>query len=174
VARLFNDASSEYLEITSAILTDPPITFACWAITDTVAVQRCIMGIFGSTQAVDWFSLEIAPGVLRALQRVGGQVTGRADSSTVPAVDVWEHYCGVFTNATSRAVYLNGGGKGTNTDNLIRAQTVNRTSIGRRSDQSPGQYWSGSIAKAAIWNAALTDAEVTQLAAGTPPLHGSP
>lgn len=80
----------------------------------------------------------------------------------------WQHLCGVFTNATDRAVFLDGGSKGTNSDNQtpvgINDFTIGNTYTGGTS------WFYGKLAHVAIWDIALSDAEVAQLAAGANPV----
>lgn len=79
-----------------------------------------------------------------------------------------QHGLAVWTSATSRAIYLDGSNKGTDTNSSTPAN-MDRTSIGREMDSSPGDSWDGMIAEFAVWNVALTDAEALILAAGYSP-----
>jgi hypothetical protein len=89
-------------------------------------------------------------------------------ASTVTALrlGVWAHVCGVFTSSVLRAAYLNGGDKQTNaTSNVPAAFTNTRWFISTAASLG----YSGSFAYPAIWNIALTDAEVYALAQGADP-----
>jgi len=67
---------------------------------------------------------------------------------------------------------MDGGNKGTNGSSRTPVG-INTTWLGRFIDSSP-QRWSGRIAEAAIWNVALSDAEVASLAKGYSPLFIQP
>jgi len=63
---------------------------------------------------------------------------------------------------------LNGGGNTTNTDNLV-ISGFTQIGIGARYTDSWGGFYNGDIAEPAIWNAALTAAEIASLAKGMTP-----
>jgi hypothetical protein len=52
--------------------------------------------------------------------------------------------------------------------------TLNRTTIGRRTNSALSGYYSGRVAEAAIWSVALADAEIAALAAGVLPYRVRP
>lgn len=171
MARTFVTASSQYLEIASAVLSAVEITMACWYNVSSLATSQALMCI-GNSGAGDRFELLINGSTnIQATAATSSAAT--ASSSTAPSTGVWQHACGVFTSATSRAAFLNGGGKGTNATNRTPSG-VNQTAIGRRNNNSPGLYVGGRIMEAGIWNTSLTDAEVASLAAGMCPLSIRP
>ena len=66
------------------------------------------------------------------------------------------------------SIYLDGGGEGV--ASAVRDPSgLDRVSIGRMGDSSPGSYMSGRVAGPFIYNAALSLAEVRALALGAPP-----
>jgi hypothetical protein len=74
----------------------------------------------------------------------------------------------VFTSSSSRSIFVNAN-KYSNTDSLTISSPT-RFAIGCSWDSASNSFFnSGSIAEAAVWNAALTDAEVASLAAGFTP-----
>jgi len=168
MARLFDDAASEYLERTEAVLTGTPITVACWFRSDAV-VDQFLVGLH-DTSATPYIALNAwSDGVLYATVRDAATFS-EAATSTSWAVNTWHHGCGIFASATSRSVYLDGGGLGTNATSRT-ATGIDTTCIGVRANSGThSEYMSGRIAEAAIWNVALTGAEVAILAAGYSPL----
>jgi hypothetical protein len=89
-------------------------------------------------------------------------------------LNTWHHACGVFAGQTSRSVYLDAAGKQTGTVD-VPLSDYNVTNIGvLGSGAILGNYWDGDLAHAAIWNVALTDAEVASLAIGFSPLFVRP
>jgi hypothetical protein len=98
---------------------------------------------------------------------------GFATSSEAQAANItfnrWQHGCGVWASSSSRACYLNGANKGTDST-AITTGTLDTGFVGVGSGGSAyAQFWPGSIAEAAVWNAALSDQEVAALAAGLNP-----
>ena len=93
-----------------------------------------------------------------------------AKASVNASLNAWQHVVGVFATNSSRSCMIHGANKVTNTD-ARNAITQNRTTIGAlRYAGSLYNYFTGRIAEAAIWGAALNDAEVSALAQGyTPP-----
>lgn len=100
---------------------------------------------------------------------LGGGSSGSATAVTPvaapnPSASEWHHACGVWTSASSRAAFIDGGNKGTNATSTTPSGIVS-TAIGQASFNA-----GGSIADVAIWNVALSDAEVLALARGMSPM----
>jgi hypothetical protein len=85
---------------------------------------------------------------------------------TVNIDGVWAGYVGMWTNDSSRTIYLQSI---TNTDTGTATITVSNTlqhlSIGE--NWGSAQDWAGKMAEIAIWNSTLTTQEVTDYLAGT-------
>lgn len=172
MSRLFDDASSEFLEVDVAPATATPLTLGCWFYADDVAVNHNLMGIFNKDEVDEWFTLIFAGAVSdKVVAQVG--ISGAALTSTSATINTWHYATGVFTSSTSRDVFIDGGGKGSNTDTFAPSG-VNRVSVGRKGGPTPADYFSGRIAEAAIWDVALTDVEVAVLATGVSPLRVRP
>jgi hypothetical protein len=172
MARFIGDGTSGRLT-SSPPITVEPLTMACWfrqsAISGT-AVSRLMS--LSRSDSNNYWSLNTFDAALQ-LAAVGtsvGAVSINAGGSLT--ANTWHHAAGVFTSNTSRAVLLDGGGKTTNTSNVVHGATVDHFGIGT-------QYFSGSlltnnacdmiIANAAIWDVALTDDEIACLAKGFSP-----
>lgn len=170
MSRLFDDAASMYLEHGAAVVTSPPFTFACWFTSDEDPpdASQVLLSI-GETTSANRYYLGWSAVLGRIYAGARDTADSYAQTSTSPSANVWQHACYVEAATNSRAVYLNGGGKGVETTNRIpsglTATAVGAThTIGGR-----GAYWSGRIAWPCIWNVALSDSEVAQLASGLPP-----
>ena len=177
MARLFDDASSEYLERGDACgISAYPVTMACWFYGDDNSVNIVMMSL-GNTVGTGVLHLMVRnppDSDLLAFAENDSAVSAFALTSTDWSVNIWHHGTVVFASATDRRVFLDGGGKGTNATNIAWG-TQNRTEIGsRRRDNVNEAFFSGSIAEAGIWNIALTDAEAAILAAGYSPLFVQP
>lgn len=176
MARLFDDGSSQYLTAGGDLgITDFPFTMAAWAKSDTSSpTNQAVMGFGRAGSANPFHSLRLRdPGDsdLIAISFVGSQ--GFAASSTQWSTATWHHCCGVFSGDAARAVYLDGAGKGTDSTNVGNG-IIEDFEIGRQPSTTATSYLSGDVAEAAVWNVALTDAEVAILAAGYSPLFVRP
>ena len=93
------------------------------------------------------------------------------NTTTGYTVGKWHHACGVSAAVNDRRVYIDGGSKGTGAANLATAWTMDLLAVGARYVSTAySMYFDGAIADAAIWNVALTDAEVFRLSRGVSPL----
>lgn len=166
MARRFVLASSQYLEYSGAVVTATPLTMACWLRTNNTTDTQALLCL-GNTGAASYFMMGVEPTRSFALLSQTG-ISSQAVSTVAPAAGCWQHVTAVFASSTSRAAYVNGRGKGTNTTSLTPSG-MNVTNVGRYRFSSAGYYTDGVVADAAIWNAALTDAEVLLLAQGVLP-----
>lgn len=170
-------STSNFLRNATAIVTGTPLTISAWAWTDSNSVTAqmiCSIVNSASTTNLNAFHLALSGGNIQALAADGTNDTYAAPTATHP-LNTWFHACGVYTSATSRAAYLNGGNKGTNTGSRTPSG-LNRTSIGKRDNATGDRPFSstGFIAEVAIWNDSLTDAEVASLATGISPFKIRP
>lgn len=173
MARLFDDASTQSLANAAAAVTAVPLTMACWVYSDDATIEQVPMSIVPAGSAGDRFALYLAGDVAGdfAQAAVGSSTIGtsRANATAGYSVNTWHHIAGVFTSATLRAAFIDGGNKGTNTANNTPAVTLDRTCIGAIADSLPRAFFSGRIAEAAIWNVALSDEDIASLAKGFSP-----
>ncbi|MDD4924807.1 MAG: LamG domain-containing protein, partial [Dehalococcoidales bacterium] len=177
---LFDDANSEYLSVSSGAVTDYPFTMAAWVWSnDLPASGFTSYPIISLTDVDDGYdrdhiSIYANNGAPRfdAFTATNWDATGRAyspDSASNLASSTWYHVCGVFASGSSRIVYTNGGFATSNTTSLT-PNTRDTTSIAARVNSGgPSSYLSATVAEAAIWNVALTNAQCSQLAAGAFP-----
>lgn len=162
MARSFN-GSSDHLTASSAVVTAAPLTIAAWFYATAMGNQD-VASIGDTAGDGNYFRLN--------LRSVGGieawANSAKAITSSNWAQNVWSHACGVFTTSTSRAAFLNGASKGTDTTSATPAG-LDSTSIGRLVRLNPTVFFSGRIAEVGVWNAALSDDEVASLAKGYSP-----
>ena len=174
MARLFDDASVEHLSVASTPVTAAPVTLACWAYTNDVTVRQDALSINQRNGAGNAFVIGIdgaAAGDKVFAKAYQADSNSQSVTGTGVSVNVWHHLCGVFTSATSRTAYIDGAAGGENTTSRTPAG-LNTITIGDL------EYWestmdapfSGGIAETAIWNVALTAAEIASLAKGLSPL----
>lgn len=172
------DGTADYLEATSAPATALPVTLVCWMRTDqttTSSVALCVgtNGGNGRVQVVYQGAVANDP---VAAQSISSDASGVEGVSGVTPGTAWFHAAAVFTSTTSRRAFVNGVGGTTNTtSNDPGASGWNRTLVGaRRNSTSIGAYYDGAIAEAAIYNVALSESEIEQLANGYSPLMVRP
>lgn len=182
MARLFDDANSQYLEYNGGVVTAVPISMACWFNTDDLTVLEMLMSVsavpIGPT-LTSTFCLYVDGTAAGDPVKAGTQnnTFAAAASSAGPSLNTWGHACGVWSAINARAAYFNGANKGTNNTSLT-PNVPTKTDIGCyytwTTSGVPYRFWSGLIAEAAMWNIALTDAEVAVLATGISPLAVHP
>lgn len=174
MARSNNATEGNYLSNGAAAITAAPCTLAAWFNPVNVTEDHILISCSQIGAASNWFFLaangSTAGDPVAASTNSSGS-EALALSSTSFVANSWQHGCAVFTSATSRTAYLNGGGAGNDTTNLTPSG-INRTYVGRLTGPDGSLYGSmnGAMAEAAIWSAALTAAEVLQLSKGLSPL----
>jgi len=173
MARSFN-GTSDYL--TSEDSTDlpsvVPLTLAAWFRSTSTTVTQNIISL-DTVDNTGGFRLlasgNTAGDPITANHR-SGSVAANANTTTGYTANTWYHACGVFTGNASRTAYINGGSSATNTTSKS-AITIDRVDMGANYNGSAyaSQLMSGRIAEAAVWNVALSAAEVSALASGVSP-----
>ena len=177
MARLFDNALSQYLERDSAVVATQPLTMAAWFNSDDATITQAILSVVDKDDASKMHFLEIAGAVAGDPVRMASIVAGSpsyAASTTGYTANTWFHAAGVVSASNARAAYINGGSKGTDATEEDPLLVLDRTSIGRLGDSTPSQYFSGSIAEVAVWDIALTDNEIIVLSKGFSPLFVRP
>lgn len=178
--RFFEDQSSEYAEVQSAILNTDGFTIAAWVRDDNttyVSTERSVFWIGDSADAAQFRTLFITnsagnPFSVKARSENGSGA--EATSTATAAQQTYIPIAGIFGSATSRDAFVSGGNKGSNTTSIIHSGDYNRTSIGGRRDSSPNRYFSGDICWVAVWDIELADAEIAALGTGTNPMRVRP
>lgn len=173
MARLFDDAQNEYLKISQAAVTAVPLTIACWAYIDDDTINNLLMAV-SDDNGWNGFLLFAAAADTCSFYTMGGGGTSIASSADTYSTNTWHHFCGVTSGTASRYAYLDGvPGNEETTDRTPGG--IDNTTIGCGYYGSAIQYpTSGRIAEGAIWNVALTTAEIEILAEGYSPLFVRP
>lgn len=167
MAREF-DGVNQYLSVAASPMLAPPFSMACWFNSDNNTSQLTTMEIAWSAVAGHYHSLSHNATTVHVASVGAGN--GQANSSGTITTGTWHHMAGVWTSTSSRAAFLDGGNKGTNSTG-VTVSNVNAMSIGARAaDSTPAFYFNGRIAEAAGWSVALTDDEVASLGEGACPL----
>ena len=167
--------SDVHIETSSAPVTVAPLSLSAWFKIDDLTHTGGILGVGASGSGNDLWGLDAAGTVGGDPLRFFSFDTSfsSADSSTGFSADTWHHACGVELSASSRAVYLDGGSKGTNADTRT-PDGSDEVQIGQYARSTGDGDLLGDVAEAAIWNVALTDAEALILSKGYSPLFVRP
>jgi hypothetical protein len=172
VARLFDNASSQFLRNATTPITAVPLTIVAWVRPDE-AITQSVFSIGDTGSNVHYFSLDLnaSHAALAQTRDASGLVT--ATAGTTGTINTWFHVAAVFSAINSRAAYTNGGAVGTNATSRTPVG-VDAMGIGRLERSSPTQLFSGRIAEAALWNVALSAGEIAALASGISPPYIQP
>ena len=162
------DADTEYLKISSTPVTAVPLTLCCWAYNTSLTTIAVTVEI--SSDGEDSAFGIGCDGVTAgdpawAIAKTGGSVaTGAAISTTGMTVNKWHHLCATFASATSRAIYIDGGSKGTSAVSRAPAN-LNIVFLGNDCVWGdPGSFpWPGRLSDVRIYNRVLSDTEVLAL-----------
>jgi hypothetical protein len=166
------NGTTQYLNTSSSPVSTYPLTLACWFNSDNVTNNETLIRLSNTSAPQNPnFNLRTGgatsgdPIAVTAFQ--GGGTAEVTNSTTGYSANIWNHACGVFSNTTSRTVYLNAGGSATGTLS-VNPVGMNSIYIGAGLDSFGNLtlYMDGRIAEVGIWNAALTAAEVASLAKG--------
>jgi hypothetical protein len=165
------NGTNQWLSHAAGIITATPLTIACWFKSDNDTTDQCLFSLGNTGTTGDLFALKASMDAAGNPVRMSTAAAGAfstAASSTGATVNVWHHACGVSASATSRAAYIDGGSKGTNTTSRTPSG-INASIIGRSERSTPIEYFNGEIAEVALWNVALGDDEVASLGKGCHP-----
>jgi len=166
------DGSDDRASAGATPVTAPPFTISLWFKPVDATTNGFLAGVSDTAGDNNYFRLrKNSDGTLSAAAFATSAAS--ATTTTTYTAGVWHHACARFTSATSRQVYLNGGGKGTNTTNRSPAG-VDSVCVGARVGATASDLVASDIAHVAIWNVALTDQEIAALARGTSPLSIRP
>lgn len=169
MARTFADASSQSLSVSATPpVVAAPLTMVAW-VYQTTDLFGALLSFTNSGAANQFFALEYSQNQdVFATARDGG--TSNAISTGAGSLNSWTHAAAVFTDDTNRAALRDGANKGT----VALAKTPSGLDRVQVAVENTSAYLGGSIAEAAVWNVALTDAEVAILAQGVSPLFVRP
>ena len=173
MARRFNTTAANYLTITYAPVTAVPLTMACWFRCTSDSVTGIVMGLgnLGATNQNFYLAARgaVAGDPVSFACRNGGSASF-ADTTTGYSINKWHHACGVATSTTLRDVYIDGGSTGQNTTSLTPTG-ISGIRIGASASSNVPTIHTGEVAKAAIWNVALSIPEIRALAGGVDPIE---
>lgn len=151
---LLASASQQYAEIDSSLsITAYPFTIEAWV--KTTATADSTVGAFVvSTTNNQMFALRVdASGYAYNYARNTSGVL--AESTTAVNDGYWHHIVAVFAASNDRTIYVDGVAEDTHAAN-VTLPAINRFSIGRMGDSSPGSYFNGTVDEVAVYDTALS------------------
>jgi len=148
---------------------------ACWFQTDDNAADQTLMALNNNGVETDYHRLAITSQNLRA--QTFGNSLASAGGGFGLSNNTWYFGVGRWTADDDRQVALfDITGTLINSRSDVTSKSVaglNRTSVGRLSTLTPGDYHSGLVAERAVFSGALTDAQVAELALSLSPLSSA-
>jgi hypothetical protein len=174
MARNFTRASSHNLNVDSIPSVGSDYSMACWAKSTSTTTAQCIAFVGDKDSSLQFDHLRFRGDVLgdpvdfESVATIGSIQFAR--TSTGFSSGVWHHVCGVKGGTADRSVFIDGGSKGTNTNTVTPGAAYDRVRLGGRGSTGPTDFLEGDLAEFAVWDVALTDAEVALLATGLSPL----
>ena len=154
MARLFDDASNEYLQRTGAIIAAAPFAVSAWFNSDDDAPPDATQSLFvlhDKDSDLELFGLQLYDRnvISYAYCSTGGNY---AATSTDWTENTWHHACGIWATTTDRRAFLDAGGKGTNAT-ASTPVNLDVTVIGQETRPAASQNsMSGMIAEVAVWD----------------------
>ncbi|KKK65638.1 hypothetical protein LCGC14_2972140, partial [marine sediment metagenome] len=168
--------SNVHIEMGSTPIIAAPFTMAARFKIDDLTHTGVILSIGNKAVANELWGIDVSgtesgdPVRSFAFSPGGFQA---AKSTAGPSANTWHHACGVEAANNDRRAFLDGGNKGLNV--ATRAPSgADEVQIGQNARSTNDGDLLGDVAEAAIWNVALTDAEVAILAKGYSPLSVRP
>ena len=169
MSRNFALVNNDKCELGSALVSTPGITIAAWIKSNGVAttgVEGIIAGVVTNAANNHRLTLSISTGgAIQAVSRDTG-ANSASSSASISETTNWHHAAAVWTANNSRAAFLDGANKGTDT-NSRTPSGMNRTIVGLGGDANFDLY--GKVAHVGIWNVALSDGDIATLAGGANP-----
>ena len=162
----FNDVDYEYLELDVAPISSMPCTMLIWLCPYNITQGNYYYPLYIADSRVkdqSWSVLLNYGSNGEAAFVTNIYLTGRAASTKSLTAGKWHQIVCVAAGTTDRRCYVDGGNKGTNAIAANVPSGLNRISIGRAGDSTPGYYFPGKVGSVFLWNRVLTDSEIAWL-----------
>ena len=171
MARNF-DGTNDVLQQASAVVSGYPFSLSVWYNPDDFDAQGVPLEVDHSTEAARYIGIYVINpgGEVRAQSQNGGEFA-TAQTTAQLTTGTWHHLAAVFASATSRIIYIDGGNSVSNTTEVNFGTGINRTTIGAAENGgTQNNHADGQIAEAAVYDIALTAADVVVLSKAFSPL----
>ena len=171
------DGVSDFISANAAVVTDAPLTLLARFSPDSVAALNVLSHVGDSGdnyRSALWHRGDQTGDYIHAITTAPAPTVQGVSTVGATIGGSWYTAAAVFASDSSRAAFLDGGSKGTDTTTKdLGAGSVNVFRIGCNNHNGLGNglFYDGKIADASIWSRALTDTEVAQWDAGPEPLN---
>ena len=161
-----NNDDCEYMELDTSPVTDIPCTIVMWLCPDDTTKGNYYYPLYLCNRNVT----NQAWGLLLNYENDGEvslvtniYMPGRAVSTKCVQAGNWHQIAAVVVGPTDRRCFVDGANKGTNTLLANTPSGLNRISVGRAGDSTPGYYFPGKIGCIFIWNRVLMETDIAWL-----------
>jgi hypothetical protein len=158
----FNFRGDNWLQGNGTPVTGPPLTFSAWVRPPYPPSAAAMIIEVSNNTVAERFTLYYEPNFGFGIYQQG---SGQGAAAYSPFISTgWYHVCGVISSNSLRKIYVNGVNNGAPATDTTAVTTtgVSAIRIGIRCDQNFGV--NGDIAEVAVYDVALTDAEILGLA----------
>jgi hypothetical protein len=175
------DGAAQYLDVNLSdglpVYNSPAYTVAMW-VRGTPQNDKRVFSEGSSTETNPLFTIGTdntgATGAVDIFVRTSTTtVVNHLKSQRIAFDGTWHHIAWVDVDGNA-ALYVDGVLDGTNFDYAKPDLPLNVTSIGAVLRASACCLFDGSIDEAAVWDVALSPADIADLASGLPPVGGNP
>lgn len=165
MSRQFN-GSTQYLGTGSSPISGNPFTLGGWFNGDTLTGNDTIISLGDANNEI---TLYMAGDTVNLFLKGGTPLLNIA-TTAMASTGTWSHAAGVGVSATDHRVFFDGGNKGSS------GTSVSPVPVNARIGRSPSSsnFFDGLLAEMAVWNVALSDAEIALWAKGFSPLFIQP
>lgn len=174
-SRQFTETSGQFMARTTAPVSTYPCTISVWYKPSNNTSNQSIVYL-GSATDQRRFLIYRTSSVSNNFAAMDNRSNGGAviqiivSTTQLNSSTTWYHVVGVYASATDRKLYVNGVFEASDT-NSMTTTSLDKMGIGARAAPAPsyGLYANAKIAEVAIWNVALSSAEILSLAKGANP-----
>lgn len=171
--RDFNGSSDTAFTVGS--VSAYPVSVSIWFRPDAVA-EMGLISLTDADVAGHYLLLKLDTSINDRVAMEASDGSGSVLTNTTSdfSASSWQHAAAVFTSATDRAVYYQGGNKGTSATSRSPSGESHTTTGYLRTNSTSTIFFNGHLAHSAVWNVALSDGEIAALANGWSPLSVQP
>ena len=159
-----NGNSTDYIQATASLFSYP-FTINFWFYPTISGVGTIQVFVLHNTTDNQRFVFQINTSTSRLQFNAFTTANANATASANYTLNAWNMATAVGTSSTSRTVYINGNNAVTNTT-LRAVTTPTRWLVAANYTGTVNPAYEGRISEIAIWNAALTTADINSLYTG--------
>jgi len=174
VARLFVQASTQQIYVTSTVVTGPPFTMACWVNPTSIAANTMnVLALSDASTTNNFYILGLyaGGGVASAVRALAFDPAAQAYAQVAVEWPTGQpfHVAYVEASSSSRYCYYQGSPSIEETTN-VQPSGIDTVSIsGRVRNGAPRDTLDGAVSHFGLWNVELNAVEIAALAAGADP-----